>query len=86
MTFKSLFGDLRDIVIRQTIVVLMFLATVLFLWGVIQFLMHPDNEEVRARGKQHMIWGVLALFVAVTMWGIVRVLCNTLQTCLPVSF
>jgi hypothetical protein len=61
------------------------LATVGFIWGIIQFFLNPDNEEARKKGKSYMIWGLLALFVMVSMWGLVGVLTKTfgIQTLIP---
>jgi uncharacterized membrane protein len=61
------------------------LAVVGFIWGIIQFYLNPENEEKRKNGKTFMIWGIIALFVMVTMWGLVGVLTNTfgIKTLIP---
>lgn len=38
---------------------------------------NPNNEEKRKQGKQYMIWGIIALFVMVSIWGLVAILTNT---------
>lgn len=70
----------------STVVPLLFtLATVAFLWGIIQYFLNPDNEEKRKNGKSYMVWGLIALFVMISMWGIVGVLTKTfgIQTLIP---
>jgi len=52
----KVFGDL-----------LMTLAVVLFFWGVVKFIAQDKKDE----GKTMMIWGVVALFVMFTIWGII---------------
>ena len=42
-----------------------------FVWGVVQYVLSADSAEERKKSKQVMLWGVLALFVIVSMWGIV---------------
>jgi hypothetical protein len=62
----------------KTIVPFLFtLATAAFIWGIIQYFINPDNEEKRKKGKSYMIWGIIALFVMISMWGLVGVLSNT---------
>lgn len=62
----------------KTIVPFLFaLATVAFIWGVIQFYLNPENEEKRKKGKSFIIGGLIALFVMVAMWGLVSVLTTT---------
>ncbi len=71
--------------IKSVVPLLFTLATVGFIWGVIQYMLNPDNEEKRKEGKSFMLWGIIALFVIISMWGLVGVLTNTfgLKTLLP---
>ncbi|MBI2628059.1 MAG: hypothetical protein HYW71_01320 [Candidatus Niyogibacteria bacterium] len=75
-TFKDFIckaiGILKDI-----IPVLILLATVIFLWGVIQFILAADNEKEREEKKQFIIYGLIGLFVIVAVWGLVNVLLYT---------
>ncbi len=51
------------------------LAVVMFAWGVIKyFIINPEDQEKRAQGKQFILWGVIALAVMVSVWGLVAVL------------
>ena len=59
---------------------LFILATVSFIWGVIQYFLNAENEEKRKKGKSFMLWGIIALFVMVSVWGLVGVLSNTFGT------
>lgn len=62
----------------QTVVPFLFgLAIVAFIWGIIQMVINPENEEKRKAGKQYMVWGIIGLFVMVSIWALVGVLSNT---------
>jgi hypothetical protein len=62
----------------KTIIPFLFaLATVAFIWGVIQYYLNPDNEEKRKKGKSFIIGGLIALFVMLSVWGLVAILTNT---------
>ena len=54
------------------------LAVVAFMWGVITTVLNTDNEEKKKQGKQFMGWGIIALFVILSVWGLVKVLSNTI--------
>lgn len=56
---------------------LMALAVVGFVYGIIQYFLNPDNEEKRKNGKNFMFWGIVTLFVMVSIWGLVGILSNT---------
>ncbi len=49
------------------------LAVILFLWGMLKFIMASD-EAGRKEGKNFMLWGIVSLFVMVSVWGLVAIL------------
>jgi hypothetical protein len=69
--FGSNFLGSLSLIINAALPVVITLALLLFLWGLVKFIMAAGNEEARASGKQIMIWGIVALFVMVTVWGLV---------------
>lgn len=66
-------------IINDSIIPLMFaLAVVYFVWGVIQFVILGAGEETkRTQGRQHMIWGIIALAVMIGVWALVGILGGT---------
>ena len=54
------------------------LAVVGFLYGIIKYFLNPDNEEKRKEGKGFMFWGLVTLFVMVSIWGLVSIFSNSL--------
>lgn len=53
------------------------LAVVGFVYGIIKFFLNPDNEEKRKDGKNFMFWGIVTLFVMVSIWGLVGIFSGT---------
>jgi len=49
------------------------IATIFFLWGCVEFI-RAQKDEGRAEGRKKVMWGVIALFVLVSTWGIVALL------------
>ena len=63
-------------ILNYIIPVLIALATVYFVWGVIQYTVSTDEEAKKgARGK--IINGLIGLFIIVAFWGIIRVVIST---------
>jgi hypothetical protein len=54
------------------------LAFLLFFWGVAKFILSAGNQKELAVGRQYMIWGVIALFILITIWGIIQFMSNEL--------
>jgi hypothetical protein len=47
------------------------LAVLAFFWGLAKFILNSGNERTAADGKRIMVWGIIGLFVALSIWGIV---------------
>lgn len=51
------------------------LAVVAFLWGMVQFIWNARSGDAGKgveNGKQFMLWGLIALFVMFSVWGIIK--------------
>jgi hypothetical protein len=55
-------------------------ALVVFLWGVVTFIMNAGDEKARSEGRVRIIWGLVGLAIIVTMWGIVNLIRITAGT------
>ncbi len=62
--------DLLDILIGLVVT----LALLAFFWGLAVFIFNAGDEEGRRKGRNIMVWGVLALFFIVAVWGLVALL------------
>ena len=49
-------------------------ALVLFFWGLAKFILKSGDEKSHEDGRRLMFWGVIALFVMASIWGIIAVL------------
>jgi hypothetical protein len=49
-------------------------ALVVFLWGLLKFMSSVDSETAKESGRRLMVWGIVTLFVMVTVWGLVALL------------
>ncbi len=75
-----LIDSIQVLILNPLIGLLFAIALVVFLWGLAQFIINSDNEEVRSAGKRHMIWGIVGMFIMVGAYAIVNILSNTLST------
>lgn len=50
-------------------------ALMFFLYGIfVLMFVGGTNEESRSKGKKFMLWGIISLFVMVSVWGLVAIL------------
>ncbi len=62
---------------NSVVPLLITVAIAIFIWGVVQFIGNADNEEKRQKGRDFMVWGIVSLFLIVSVWGIVHILTDT---------
>lgn len=83
ISFAALFSNLTGLIrllieiINQAIAVVASLALLFFFWGLANFILNSSNEEKKGEGKNIMIWGIVALFIMFSVWGLIGVLQNT---------
>ena len=59
--------------IEITLPVIASLALLVFFWGLAKFIVNVSGDEKAvSEGKNLMIWGLVAIFVMVSLWGIIR--------------
>ncbi len=73
---QAIINTLKTKILEPVWTLLVVLATLFFIWGVVDFVVGASNEEKRTRGRQHMIWGLLGLAIILSARGIIRVLQN----------
>jgi len=74
--FKSFVGIIIGIV-NLLIPVLVGLAVLSFFWGLVKFIKAGGSEDSVKEGKSLMIWGVISLFVMISIWGILAFFTNS---------
>lgn len=77
--------------INQGIVLLLAVATIVFMWGVIQYVIAGGDEKKTSAAKTYMLYGIIGLVMMVAAWGVVRLVTDTLgvsttETVQTVSF
>ncbi len=75
-TSIPIIGKINQFIINPLISLLIAVAIVMFAYGVWES-MSPDIEK-KTDGKNHMVWGVVGLFIMVSAIGILNVVCSTI--------
>lgn len=69
--FNSLFVIIPSVIIG--------LAIVFFFWQTLRFFKVAQSDEERTQAKAMMVYSIVAIFVMISLWGIIALLMNTLQ-------
>ena len=78
-TNNGLFGVLakaNDLVNRLLPFVIT-LTLLVFLWGLFKYVASGGDTEARKEARGYIIWGLIALAIMVSVWGLVNLLIRT---------
>lgn len=71
-----LIDKIVSLVVNPILGLLTAFALLYFIWGVIEYIKGVDNEDTRTKGKQHMIWGIVGLFIMTSFAGLMKIIQN----------
>ncbi|MEI6495008.1 MAG: hypothetical protein WCO03_03015 [bacterium] len=75
--FKELIGNtIIKGILKPVIPLLIGLAVVLFIYGIL-VVTFSDGGKKAEEGKQYMLWGIIGIFVMVSVWGLVQIVIGT---------
>lgn len=73
----ELIQNINEQIIAPIILLLFVLSLAVFFWGLADFIRGANNEEARQTGRDHMLWGIIGIFIMVGSWGIIIILMQT---------
>ncbi len=76
----ALASKVASVIIQPLVILLVGIAVLVFVWGVIEFLIDLNSGAEIQKGKDHMIWGVVGIFVMVSAVAIFQIIQNTINS------
>jgi hypothetical protein len=61
-------------IVNSLIPIAIAIGLLFFIWGLVQFIAASGDDNAKQEGKNKMIWGVVALFVIISVWGIIAIM------------
>ena len=65
--------SLNSAIVYPIVSLLLGIALLVFLWGVFVYIRDSENDEARATGKRHMIFGIIGLVIMVSAVAILEI-------------
>ena len=60
---KTLVNNITKFILMPLVYGMFGIATLVFMWGVFNFVGSADDAEARGKGAQQMLWGILGMVV-----------------------
>lgn len=71
MDVTTLVNNFVRVIVNPAILLLFAVALILFMWGLIEFLIDLNvNGKATSKGKNHMLYGIVGMFIMVAAYGI----------------
>ena len=68
---QDLLNKIIDMFINPLILLVFTAGLVLFMWGMFQYMRSLDDSTARTNGRQHMLWGIVGMFIMVAVKGLI---------------
>lgn len=76
-TFDAFLTNIKT-QINRIIPIITAIAALVFLWGVVTYIMSAGDEEKRKEARQFIIWGLVGFAIIVGIWGLINIAVNAL--------
>lgn len=76
LSFSELIAKIQDEILKPLITLLFVLATVIFMWGIISYVISGGNADKAQKAKAVILWGIIGMALMLGAWGIVRIICG----------
>lgn len=78
MTFDTLLANTITFIVNPLIGLIFLAGFIVFVWGVVRYFLALQSEDARKTGSQHMLWGIIGMFIMIMVYALVDVIKNTL--------
>jgi len=81
MDITTLVNRVTTVIVNPLLILLFAAALLYFVWGVVRFLwaLNTGGKDTKA-GKQHMLWGLIGMFIMAAAAGILNLIEGTVNT------
>ncbi|KKS76663.1 MAG: hypothetical protein UV50_C0017G0018 [Parcubacteria group bacterium GW2011_GWB1_42_9] len=76
----ALIDRIENVILNPIITLLFALAVFYFLWGLMDVVSSGDDSSKRTQGRNHIMWGLVGIFIMVAVYGLMNVAINTIFT------
>ncbi|MEK7499776.1 MAG: hypothetical protein AAB649_04185 [Patescibacteria group bacterium] len=77
MSGTQLLQNIWTYIVDPAMLLLFTAGFLVFVYGLVVFLWHLKDGTGHDEGVNHMLWGIIGMFIMVSVWGIIALLVNT---------
>ncbi|MBI5456196.1 hypothetical protein HY969_00470 [Candidatus Kaiserbacteria bacterium] len=74
----TLMQRIDELILQPTIYLILTAGLLVFIYGLVQFIWHVREGTDHKEGLNHMLWGIIGMFIMVSVYGIISLIINTI--------
>lgn len=71
-------GKISTEILNPLIAMMFAVATAYFFYGIARYIWSPDDEQKREEGRRAMFWGLVGMFIMVSVFSIMRFIISSI--------
>lgn len=75
-SLEHIVSTIEQKLLNPLIVFLSVLASLIFIWGIIEFIANAGDAEAQTTGRRHIVWGIVGLIIMVSAFGIINLIAS----------
>ncbi len=76
---NTLVNNITKFILMPLVYGMFGVATIVFVWGVYNFIGKADDAEARGKGAQQMIWGILGMTIMIAAIALKNIIEGTVK-------
>lgn len=72
-------NKINGAILNPLILFLFVVATLVFFIGIFQMILNTESEEGRDKGRKNIMYGLIGMFIMMSVYGIVRLVMATFE-------
>ncbi|OHA87982.1 MAG: hypothetical protein A2741_01490 [Candidatus Zambryskibacteria bacterium RIFCSPHIGHO2_01_FULL_43_27] len=77
MSIVPFLKKISTLILNPVLALLFFIAFVIFVYGIVRFIMGASDDKAREEGKRAIGYSLIGMFVMISVYGIMRFVLST---------
>lgn len=77
ITIVPFLNQLNKFIVNPLITLIFFVAFVIFLFGIFQFIRSANDGKARSDGKKKIVYGLFGMFIMFSAYGLINLVLST---------
>lgn len=77
--FDALLNKFAEVIINPLITLVFGAAVLVFIVGIVQYLLAQNDPGARETGARHILWGVVGMAIMISAYGIINFVAKTIS-------